>query len=42
MSVLEEGIPYEDEDSTDYDPDLNDEDMEANARTKDYNALIQQ
>ena len=42
MSVLEEGIPYEDEDSTDDDSDLDDEDMEAKARTKGYNAASQQ
>ena len=40
MSVLEEGIPYEDEDSTDDDSDLDDEDMEAKARTKGYNAAL--
>ena len=40
MSVLEEGIPYEDEDSTDDDSDLDEEDMEAKARTKGYNAAL--
>ena len=38
IPVLEEGIPYEDEDSTDDDSDLDDEDMEAKTRTKGYNA----